>query len=311
MSRPVLFDTDPGCDDAVAITLALASDDLEVVGLSTAHGNTTVENTTANARSILELVDRTDVPVARGADCPLTVDLETAEHIHGPDGILGDLPEPTAATEPVDAPGAQFIVEQAREHAGDLTLVAIAPLTNVALALALEPDLPELLDELVVMGGAAFGQGNVTPLAEANFHSDPHAAHRVVRDLSPTIVGLDVTRGATFPPDRLPALSRDGQLEWTIRQWLTYYDEEQLARYDIESAAIHDALVVAWLLDDGILEIEPCAMRVGTDNDLARGALVCDARGVTERPPNGYVATAVDTARFRSVLGEGLEFLLQ
>ncbi|MFP8952110.1 nucleoside hydrolase [Natrialbaceae archaeon A-arb3/5] len=306
MTRQLLFDTDPGCDDALAILLALARDEVDVAGLSTVHGNASVAETTANARSILELVDRTDVPVASGATVPLNVPLETAEHVHGPGGILGDLPEPSAATLPVDTHAAQFIVEQARKHDGDLTLAAIGPLTNVALALALEPELPALLDELVVMGGSAFASGNVTPLAEANFHSDPHAARRVVRDCAPTIVGLDVTRTATLPPDRLDSLSQDEPIGRTIYEWLTYYDDDRLAQYGIESAALHDALAVAGIVDEDVLVTESYPMDVGTDADLARGALVCDTRGVTDEPPNGSVAVEADLDRFRELLSDSL-----
>ncbi|AXR82765.1 Inosine-uridine preferring nucleoside hydrolase [Natrarchaeobaculum sulfurireducens] len=311
MTRPVLIDTDPGCDDALAILLALEHPDLEVVGMSTVHGNAPVDATTENARAILELLERTDVPVARGADRPLLVDLETAEHIHGEGGIKGDLPKPGPATRPVDVHGARFIVEQARAHAGDLVLAAIGPLTNVALALAIEPDLPDLLDELVVMGGAAFTRGNVTPLAEANFHSDPHAARRVVRDCSPTVVGLDVTREATLPPSRLETLEADGPLGRSVREWLTYYEAEYLDRYDIESAAIHDALVLAAVADEEMLETEPYSMEVGADDGLARGALVCDVEGVTGAEPNGRIAVDADYDRFRDLLGTTLERRLE
>ncbi|THE64582.1 nucleoside hydrolase [Salinadaptatus halalkaliphilus] len=307
MTRPLLIDTDPGCDDAVALALALEHAALEVVGLTTVHGNAPVAATTENARSILELVGRTDVPIARGADRPLTADLNTAEHVHGEGGITGDLPAPTAATEPVEAHAAQFIVEQARRHAGELTLAAIGPLTNVALALAIEPDLPDLLEEFVVMGGAAFDPGNVTPLAEANFHSDPEAAYRAVRDAEPTIIGLDVTTHATLPPERVDGLTRDGPLERSLAAWPTYYDEDQLARYDIETAAIHDALAIAWLVDESILEIEPYYMTVGTDSDIARGKLVCDAIGVTGEEPNGAVALEADYERYHEVLSASLE----
>ena len=307
MSRPVLIDADPGCDDAVAILLALERPELDVVGIATAHGNATVADATANARGILELVDRTGVPIAKGADRPLNVALETAEHIHGEGGIRGPLPEPTPATEPADAHAAQFIVERARAHEGELVLAAVAPLTNVALAHALEPELPDLLDELIVMGGAAFAQGNVTPLAEANFHSDPHAAARVVRDFDPTLVGLDVTTRATLPPDRLEALSGDEPLERSIREWLTYYDRTQRERYGIDAAALHDAVPIAALVDPDVLETESYPLRVGTDGDLARGALVADAHRVTGEPATGTVAVDADYERFRELLAGSLE----
>ena len=310
MARPVLIDTDPGCDDAVALLVALERSELDPVGLTTVHGNAAVTETTANARGILELVDRTDVPVAMGADRPLLVDLETAEHVHGEGGIRGDLPEPGPATRPVDAHAARVIVEQARAHGGELVLAAIGPLTNVALALAIEPDLPALLDDLVIMGGATFRSGNVTPLAEANFYSDPHAARRVVRDCGPTILGLGVTANATIPPDGIDRLPRDDPLGRSIHEWLTYYGTRRLERYGIESAAIHDALVLASLLDPGLIETASCHLEVGADGDLARGALVADVDGVTGEAPNGAVATDADYDRFRELAGDALEGVL-
>ncbi|ELY53673.1 nucleoside hydrolase [Natronolimnohabitans innermongolicus] len=317
MTRPLVIDTDPGCDDAVALLLALESDALDVVGLTTVHGNTTVDATTANARAILEAVDRTDVPVAAGADRPLLVDLETSEHVHGEGGIKGKLPEPTAATAPVDGHAAQYIVEQAREHDGELTLAAIGPLTNVALALAIEPDLPDLLDDLVVMGGAAFVPGNVTPLAEANFHTDPHAARRVVRDCEPTLVGLDVTQRAAVPPALVDGLEAADDaasttpLERSIHEWLTYYEDDRLERYGIESAAIHDALVLASLVDESVLETDAYHLEVGVDSELARGALVADANDVTGAAPNGRVAVDADYERYRELVAAALERSLE
>ncbi|WP_339102210.1 nucleoside hydrolase [Haloterrigena salinisoli] len=311
MSRPVLIDTDPGCDDAVALLAALEHASLEVVGLTTVHGNAPVDDTTRNARAILEAVDRTDVPVARGADRPLLVDLETSEEIHGEGGLRGDLPDPGPATEPVDGHAARHIVERARAHDGDLALAAIGPLTNVALAHAMEPELPELLDELVVMGGAAFASGNVTPLAEANFHTDPHAARRVVRDCEPTAVGLDVTTRAAVPPERVDGLTGDTALERSLHEWLTYYDADRLERYGIESAAIHDALVLAELIDDGVLETASYPMEVGADGDLARGALVVDENGVTGASATGEVALEADYERYREVVSESLERVLE
>ncbi|MFC4986517.1 nucleoside hydrolase [Saliphagus infecundisoli] len=310
MTRPLLIDTDPGCDDALALALALEDPTLEVVGLTTVHGNTTVEATTHNARALLEVLGRTDVPIAAGADRPLLADLETAEHIHGEGGIRGELPEPTSETELEGVHAARRIVEAARRHEGELALAAIGPLTNVALALALEPRLPELLDDLLVMGGAAFVPGNVTPLAEANFHSDPEAARRVVRDAEPTVVGLDVTRRATLPADWINSLSREIPLARSLRAWLTYYDEDVLERYGMETAAIHDALVIAGLVDGRVLETEPHHMEVGTDSELDRGALVCDPYGVTGGGPNGRVAVDADIDRYRELMTETVDGLI-
>ncbi len=302
MTDPLLIDTDPGCDDALALLLALERPEIDLVGLTTVFGNTTTEGTTRNARAILELFDRTDVPVAAGAAEPLLVELDTAEHIHGEGGIRGPLPEPTAATAPVDVHAAQFIVEQARKHDGDLRLAAVGRLTNVALALALEPDLPELLSEVLVMGGSAFVPGNITPLASANFHGDPHAARKVIRDTDPTVVGVDVTEDATLPADWIDSIPRESARGECVHAWCTYYAEEDLARYGIETAAIHDALAVAAVADPSVIDTERYHMEVGADEGLARGALACDAQGVTGEEPNGAFAVEADLERYREMM---------
>lgn len=303
MARPLLIDTDPGCDDAIAILLALQHDALDVVGLTTVHGNAPTESTTRNARSILELLNRADVPVARGAEQPLLVPLDTAEEIHGEGGIRGPLPTPSPTTEPLDIHAAEYIVQTAREHDGALTLATIGRLTNVALALALDPELPSLLDEVVILGGAAYVPGNITPTASANFYCDPHSARRVIRETSPTVIGLDVTHQATLPADWIESIPRDGPLGESIYQWFTYYSADVLERYGIETAAIHDALAILSLVDE-LVETEDCFMEVVADAGPARGALICDGRGTTGKPPNGSVALDADAGRFRELVME-------
>jgi len=307
MAQPLLIDTDPGCDDALAILLALEHDDLDVVGLTTIFGNSTTEATTRNARSILELLDRTDVPVAEGCSEPFLVPLDTAEHIHGEGGVKGELPAPTSATSPVDAHAAQFIVDVAREYEGELTLATIGRLTNVALALALEPDLPSMLDEVYIMGGSVFTAGNMTPLASANLYGDPHAARKAVEETHPTIVGLDVTQHSTLPAEWIESIPRDTALGESIYQWVTYYSQDVLDRYDIETAAIHDAMAIAALVDDSVLETEPYYVEVGSDAGPAQGALICDARNTQNEPPNGNVALEADVERYRQIVIDAVE----
>jgi purine nucleosidase len=293
----LLVDTDPGCDDALALLLALESD-LDVVGLTTVAGNSSVENTTRNALSILEFLDH-DVPVARGADRPLVKRQDTAEFIHGDGGLKGDLPEPSR--EPVDRSAAEFIVDRARED-GDLTIAAIGPLTNLALALAIEPDLPAYLDEVLVMGGAVYAPGNRTPAAEANLHADPDAASRVLQSARPTFVGLGVTTRATIDPSTLDLSGPRGE---TVEEWLTYYPEHVRERYGLEHSPIHDAAVIAGVADD-VLTVEERALEIETGDGPTRGALLADEYGVTDEPENGRVATDLDEERFRTLLAEAI-----
>ncbi|ADJ13570.1 nucleoside hydrolase [Halalkalicoccus jeotgali] len=297
----LLIDTDPGCDDALALLLALESD-LDVVGLTTVAGNSTITNTTRNTLALLDFFD-SDLPVARGAGRPLVKRQDTAEFIHGEGGLKGDLPAPTR--EPVDISGAEFIVEKACED-GDLTIAAIGPLTNLALALGIEPDLPELLDDVLVMGGAVYAPGNRTPAAEANLHADPDAASRVLQSLDPTFVGLGVTMRATLDPATLDRSGRRGAI---VEEWLTYYPDDVRERYGIDRSPIHDAAVIAHLTD-GVLTLEDRALEIDTREGPCRGALLSDEYGVTEEPENGRVATDIDAERFRETMGEAIESVL-
>jgi purine nucleosidase len=290
----LLIDTDPGCDDALALLLALESD-LDIVGLTTVAGNSTIANTTWNTLALLEFLDR-DLPVARGAQRPLVKHQDTAEFIHGESGLKGDLSAPSG--EPVDVSGAEFIVQKARED-GNLTIAAIGPLTNLALALGIEPDLPKYLDKVLVMGGTVYAPGNRTPAAEANLHADPDAASRVLQSLDPTFVGLGVTVRATLDPDTLDLSGSRGAV---VEEWLEYYPDHVRRRYGIDHSPVHDAAVIAHLTD-GVLMVEERALEIDTREGPCRGALLSDEYGVTEEPENGRVATDIDVSAFRDALG--------
>jgi inosine-uridine nucleoside N-ribohydrolase len=295
----LLIDTDPGCDDALAILLALESD-LDVVGLTTVAGNAPVKDTTNNALAILEFFDY-EVPVARGANRPLVKQQDTAEFIHGEGGIQGELPDPTSRT--VNNSAAEFIVERARDH-GELTIAAIGPLTNLALALSIDPDLPEFLDQVLIMGGAVAHAGNRTPAAEANLHADPDAANRVLQSTDPTFVSLDVTSRAILQPDQL-GLSETARDE-TVREWLTYYPEEVRKRFDYDGTPVHDAAVIAQLTDS-VLTTEEYYLQIKTDNGLSRGALIADKFDVAGEPANASLATNIDEQRFCDALAGAIE----
>ncbi|WP_254533123.1 nucleoside hydrolase [Natrinema gelatinilyticum] len=306
MTQALHLDVDPGSDDAVMIALALALPAIEMTGISTVAGNSTIENTTRNACRILELFDRTDVPVARGCGEPMVGSFETAEWVHGPNGIRGDLPDPS--TGPINRHGAEFIVDQAREYGDELSIVAVGPMTNLATALALEPSLPDMVANIYLMGGAAMTTGNVTPMAEANFRNDAVAARRVVRGTRPKMVGLDATHDATVPLSRIDEYKRATQPLKTVGAWLEYPEEVRKFGGG-EEPAVHDAAVVAHLIDDSVLEFEPYHLDVDTTMGPSRGAVVCDRWAVTGNEPNADVAVAADTERFRSVLVETFERL--
>jgi inosine-uridine nucleoside N-ribohydrolase len=308
MVTRVHLDVDPGSDDAVMIAMALGHPSIEVTGISTVGGNSTVDNTTRNALAIIERFDRSDVSVARGAAEPMEGTFDTAEWIHGENGIRGNLSEPT--TEPVDAHGAALIVQQAREYGNDITIVSVGPMTNLALALQLEPSLPEMVDDIYLMGGAATVAGNKTPMAEANFHNDPVAASRVIQSAEPYMVGLDATRDTTVSTDMIEKYSGLGEPYDIVGSWLDYPDE--IKQFDDGmDPAIHDAAVVAHLIDPEVLTFESYYLDVETTDGLCRGAVVCDERRTTEHEPNAKVAIAADTERFRDVFEGSIDALLE
>lgn len=306
MTTRVHLDVDPGSDDAVMIAMALGHPSIEVAGMSTVGGNSTVDNTTRNALAILERFDRTDVPVARGASEPMVGTFDTAEWIHGENGIRGELDDPT--TEAIDMHGAEFIVQQAREHGEDITIVAVGPMTNLGMALLLEPSLPDLVDGIYLMGGAAMVSGNKTPMAEANFHNDPVAAQRVVQSGQPAMVGLDATHDTTVSEDMIEEYSGLEYPRDIVGPWLDYPDEIKRFGGGMDPA-IHDAAVVAHLIDSEVLTFEPYHLEVDTTSGPSRGAVVCDERKVTEQEPNATVAVAADTERFRAVFEEAIDGL--
>lgn len=306
MATKVHLDVDPGSDDAVMMAIAFGSPEIDVVGVSTVGGNSTVENTTRNALAILSAFDRTDVPVAKGASTPLTGTFDTVEWIHGENGIRGDLPEPSA--EPIDMDGSDLILENAREYGEELVIAAVGPMTNLAMALVREPDLSSMVDDIYLMGGAATVTGNKTPMAEANFHNDAVAARRVIESGEPRMVGLDATHEATLDESLIDEWADRESPYDLVSAWLDYPDEIK-AFGDGMDPAIHDAAVVAHLVDDDVLTFEPYFLDVDHSAGPSRGTVICDEYGVTEQDPNGEVAVATDTERFRAVFREAVDEL--
>jgi inosine-uridine nucleoside N-ribohydrolase len=303
---PVLIDCDPGQDDAIALLLALASPELEVLGVTTVAGNQTVDKTTLNALKVLELAGHGDVPVAAGADRPLVGELVTAGDAHGESGLEGpDLPPP--ARGPAELHAVDFLVEQVLAQRRAVTLVALGPLTNVALMLARHPGVTEKVERVVLMGGAV-GPGNMTAAAEFNIWVDPEAALRVFESgLDITMVGLDVTNLAVLNAEHADRLRGTGRVGTAVAQMLDFYQGFYGAAYEHGGSPIHDAVAVAQLIRPGLLQTLARHVEVDASAGICRGRTVVDMRRRRTLPePNADVAVGIDVGAFVELLLERL-----
>ena len=297
----VILDCDPGHDDAIALLLALASPELELLGVTTVCGNQTLEKTTANAIRVLDHVGRDEVPVAAGAPRPLVRQRRVAADVHGESGLDGPgLPPPAREPEPEHA--IDWIATTLAAAPSPVTLVAIGPLTNVALLLARHPELESKLERIVLMGGA-IAEGNVTPAAEFNIWTDPEAAQRVFSSgLELTMVGLDVTHRALLRQadvDRLAAAGSAGKL---VADLYGFYARFHRQRYGWDGAPVHDALALAHVIDGTLLETKHCGVIIDTGPELSRGRTHVDLWGRAGWEPNCHVAVKVDAGRFLQLL---------
>jgi inosine-uridine nucleoside N-ribohydrolase len=298
----ILIDCDPGHDDAIALLLALASPEVELVGVTTVAGNQTLEKTTANAIRVLDFVGRHDVPIAVGADRPLLREPFVAAYVHGETGLDGpDLPPPQRE------PLAQHAVDFLAEHVSGTTLVAIGPLTNVALMLARYPDARP--DRLVIMGGS-IALGNVTPAAEFNVWADPEAAARVfLSGLDLTMIGLDVTHTALLMNEDAERLRDSGRTGKMIAELYDFFHRFHADTYGFGGSPIHDAVAVAHVFRPDLVETKYCNVELECASELNRGRTVVDLWGRTEGSPNAHVGVGIDGRAFVDLLLERLPTL--
>ena len=304
MGTKIVLDTDPGHDDAIAILLALASPELELLGLTTVAGNQTLDKTTANALKILEYVERTDVPVSVGASRPLVREQWAAEFVHGRSGLDGpNLPDPQ--TEPVPGGAVDFLAEQLEAHEG-VVLVPVGPLTNIALLLAKYDGIEERIARIVLMGGA-IAEGNVTPAAEFNIWADPEAAHRVFTSgVDVTMIGLDVTHKALLFPDVVERLRGSGRVGKLVAELYDFYHAHHVRMYGWEGSPVHDALAVAHVVRDDLVRTEWRHVQVDIGPEPGRGRTYVDLWKRTENEPNAHVGVDVDGSAFIEWLSERL-----
>jgi inosine-uridine nucleoside N-ribohydrolase len=297
----IILDCDPGHDDAIALLLALASPELNLLGITTVSGNQTLDKTTANAIRVLDHVGRAEVPVAAGADRPLVRERHVAAHVHGETGLDGpDLPPPSRP--PEQAHAIDWIAMTLLSRPGPVTLVPTGPLTNIALFLARYPELADRVQRIVLMGGAV-GEGNVTPAAEFNIWADPEAAHRVFSSgLDITMVGLDVTHQALLRPvdvDRLRGAGRAGKL---VADLFAFYARFHRDQYGWDGAPVHDAVAVAHVTDRGILATKHLGVIVDAGPELSRGRTHTDVSGLSDWERNCNVALGIEADLFREML---------
>ena len=332
--RPIVVDCDTGIDDSLALLYLLASDDAEVVAITCCSGNVEAHQVAENNRGLLELIGQGDIEVALGRTVPLVRPLEITPETHGPRGVgYAELP---AGRRPLsERHAADVFAEEARQRPGELTLLCIGPLTNLAVALQREPALPGLLRRLVIMGGAFRVPGNTTPVSEWNIHCDPDAARAVMHAWTAAIeadpgvarilaLGLDVTEQAVILPEHVVALARragsrpddsialsqgedpmratrsvaDNAVIRFVADALRFYMEFHATYDGFYGAFIHDPLAAATALDESLVRTEALAVDVEIEGMLTAGQTIADSRGLWHRPPNVDVAISADADEF-------------
>ena len=306
--RKIIIDTDPGQDDAVAILLALASPELEVLGITAVAGNVPLALTQKNARIVCELAGRPDIPVFAGCDRPLFRPLVTAEHVHGKTGLDGPvLPDPVMPLQ--DGHAVDFLIGTLRrEPAGSVTLCPLGPLTNIAAALHRAPDIALRIREIVLMGGAYFEVGNITPAAEFNIYVDPHAADIVFRSGIPlTVLPLDVTHKALVTKARNDAFRALGTRVGTaVAEMTDFFERFDKEKYGSAGAPLHDPCVTAYLLRPELFTGRHINVEIETSSPLTLGMTVADWWRVSGRAPNCTFLGDIDADGFFALLTERL-----
>ncbi|PZO81214.1 MAG: nucleoside hydrolase [Mesorhizobium amorphae] len=309
--RKIIIDTDPGQDDAFAILFALGSPELEVVGVTTVGGNVPLALTSKNALKVVELAGRPDVPVYAGCPAPTVRKLMTAEYVHGDTGLDGaDLPEPVT---PLQAEhGVNFMVRAIMDAPeGDITVCTLGPMTNLAVAMTLEPRIIPRIREVVLMGGGFFQGGNATPAAEFNIFVDPHAAHKVFASGAPvTMAGIDCTYSALMTPEWLDALRATGsRAAIEAANMADFFRQYGDHKFPTPARPIHDACVTGYLLKPEIYEQRQCNVVVDISSPETIGMTVVDWWHVTGRERNCNVLRRIEPQPFFDLMLERISCL--
>ncbi|MGF1498070.1 MAG: nucleoside hydrolase [Elainellaceae cyanobacterium] len=306
MTQPILIDCDPGIDDAMALLLAFAAPELQILGITTVAGNVPLDLTQVNARKICTLANRTDIPVYAGCPRPLLRSPTTAEAIHGQTGLgEGLLPAPTVPLQPQHA--VEVLIQTLLRTPQPITVATLGPLTNLAVALIQAPQIAPNIDEIVMMGGAVT-HGNVTPCAEFNLYADPHAAQVVFTSGIPiTMLGLDATHQVLTTPARLAAIRAIATpAADKIATLLAQYGTADQERYGLAGSPLHDPNVIAYLIQPSLYQGKPCHVEVELTSPTSLGRTVVDWWNTSGRPANATVINAVDADGFYDLLTQRL-----
>jgi purine nucleosidase len=307
--RKIIIDTDPGQDDAMAILLALGSpEELDLLGITCVAGNVPLALTQKNARITCEAAGHRNVPVYAGCAAPLERPLVTAEHVHGKTGLDGpDLWEPSMPL--AEGHAVDFIIETLRREApGTVTLATLGPLTNIGAAFRKAPDIAERVQEVVMMGGAYFEVGNITPAAEFNIYVDPEAAETLFKSGVPiTVMPLDVTHRALASKPRIEAFrALNSKVGTFAAEMLDFFERFDVEKYGSEGGPLHDPCVIAYLISPDLFSGKHVNVEIEVQSDLTRGMTVADWWRVTSRTPNAMFMDQVDADGFFSLLTERL-----
>ena len=310
MTKRIIIDTDPGIDDALAILLAIASPELSLEGLSVVHGNCSLEQATKNGLSILELAKASHIPLAKGFELPLVQPSLLAPETHGDTGLgYAKLPEPRI--KPTVQHGCDFLIEQVMANPGEITFVAVGPLTNVAMAIRKEPKFAKSLKELIIMGGAIRHEGNTTALAEFNVYVDPHAAHIVFHAGIPTtLVPLDVTYQCILTAQDVERLQKiESPIPKFIKDTTDFYMEYHDSYQDIKGCIINDPLALALTFAPELCDYEELPVDVDISGGVSMGKTFADFYNYNKKPANMKVALGVRPRDFIELFLERMERL--
>ena len=313
IKKKIILDCDPGHDDAVAIMLAAANDNIEILGITCVAGNATLENTKLNALKICSLIDKTNIPIFAGSNKPINADLVTAAHVHGESGldIKGNPIEVADNFTIQDLNAVDYIIQTCLEQSEPIYLCPTGPLTNIALAIKKEPSIKNNINKIVFMGGAGMSLGNITPAAEFNIYVDPHAADIVLNSGIPLVMmGLDVTHKVMVNDEIIKDFKKNrNKSSYFFVDLMNFYSKFHRKLYQINGSPLHDPCVIAYLIDSSLFKGKFVNVVVEKDSPITRGKTVVDWLGVTKRVANCTVITEVDHKRFFSLLKKELKSL--